>query len=137
MIRFAWGSSSRGKLCILSYHSCHIAPGRAYRLGEDFEVIKWGRAQRDRTIFMGEFDPTRHHTWCSLFLVSTRTTLSWRNLVRKNFSVKAKIWYQETNFDMRNSIMILTFSVFDWKYLLIQKTKIVCQLELKFRTRLI
>ena len=29
--------------------------------GEDFEVNKWGRSQRDGTIFMGEVDPSRHH----------------------------------------------------------------------------
>ena len=36
--------------------------GTAYRLGGDFEVIKWGgKPQRDGTIFMGEADPSRHH----------------------------------------------------------------------------
>ena len=54
-------------------------------------------------------------------------------------TVKAEIWYQETNLNMQNSTMILTFSVFDWKYLFVQfdpKNK-NCQFVLNFRTGLI
>ena len=44
-------------------------------------------------------------------------------------SVEAEIWYQETNLNMRNSMMMLAFSVFDRKYLFAQiwskKIKIV------------
>ena len=41
----------------------------------------------------------------------------WTNLVKKKskLSVKAEIWYQETNLNMWNSMMILTFPVFDHK----------------------
>ena len=32
---------------------------------------------------------------------------------KSNLSVKAEMWYQETNLNIRNSMMMLTFSVFD------------------------
>ena len=46
----------------------------------------------------------------------------WTNLVKKKskLSVKAEIWYQETNLNMLNSVMMLTFSVFDGKYLFVK-----------------
>ena len=34
--------------------------------------------------------------------------------------VKAEIWYHETSLNMRNSMMMLAFSVFDQKYLFVQ-----------------
>ena len=39
---------------------------------------------------------------------------------KSKLSVKAEIWYQETNLNMPNSVMMLIFSVFDWKYLFVQ-----------------
>ena len=64
----------------------------------------------------------------------------WTNLVKKSkLSVKAEMWYQETKLNRRNSVMMLTCSVFDQKYLFVQisSKKKNCQFELKFRTRLI
>ena len=69
--------------------------------------------------------------WCPLFLFQTRKTLFGQIWSKKSkLSVKAEIWYQETNLNMRNSMMMFTFSVFDHKYLswanLVQKFKILC-----------
>ena len=59
--------------------------------------------------------------WCLLFLFQTRKTLFGQIWSKKSkLSVEEEIWYQETNLDMRNSVMILTFLVFDWKYLFVQ-----------------
>ena len=58
---------------------------------------------------------------CSLFLFQTRKTLQqtlkqiWSK--KSKLTVKAEIWYQETDLNMRNSMMMLTFSVFGRKYL--------------------
>ena len=58
--------------------------------------------------------------WCSLFLFYTRKMLFGQIWSKKlKLSVKAEIWYLETNLNMRNSMM-LTFSVFDRKYLSVQ-----------------
>ena len=61
----AWRSSSRGKLCIFSYHRCHIYRTKKSReVGGERGILKismGGKPQRDGTIFMGEFDPSRHH----------------------------------------------------------------------------
>ena len=38
---------------------------------------------------------------------------------KSKLSVKAEIWYQATNLNIRN-LMMLTFSVFDQKYLFVQ-----------------
>ena len=52
--------------------------------------------------------------WFSLFSVLDQENPFWTNLVKKiKIVVKAKIWYHETNLNMQNSIMMLTFSVFD------------------------
>ena len=52
--------------------------------------------------------------WFSLFSVLDQENPFWTNLVKKiKIVVKAEIWYHETNLNMQNSIMMLTFSVFD------------------------
>ena len=52
--------------------------------------------------------------WFSLFSVLDQENPFWANLVKKiKIVVKAEIWYHETNLNMQNSIMMLTFSVFD------------------------
>ena len=54
--------------------------------------------------------------WCSLFLFQTRKG---ENLVKKNnqnCQFKQKI-VTKTNLNIRNSMLMITFSVFDWKYL--------------------
>ena len=38
----------------------------------------------------------------------------------KKLSVNAEIWYRETNLNTQNSMTMLTFSVFDQKYLFVQ-----------------
>ena len=62
--------------------------------------------------------------WCSLFLFLTRKTLIGQIWSEKSkLSVKAEIWYQEINLNMRNSMMIFpvkTFSVFNRKCLFVQ-----------------
>ena len=68
--------------------------------------------------------------WCSLFcvLVQKKPFLEKPCQKTPKLLVKAEIWYQETNLNMRNSMMMKTFLVFDWKYLLAQfvpKIKIV------------
>ena len=67
----------------------------------------------------------------------------WENLVKKNQNCQLKEKFgTKTNLNMRSSMTILTFSVFDRKYLFVkiwpknQKNQ-NCQFELKFRTRLI
>ena len=58
--------------------------------------------------------------WCSLFLFYTRKMLFGQIWSKKlKLSVKAEIWYLETNLNMWNSMM-LTFSVFDRKYLSVE-----------------
>ena len=48
--------------------------------------------------------------WCSPFLFWTRKTLFGQIWSKKSkLSVKAEIWYQETNLNTRNSMMMLTF----------------------------
>ena len=45
----------------------------------------------------------------------------WTNLVKKSkLPAKTEIWYQDTNLNMRNLMLMFTFSVFDWKYLFMQ-----------------
>ena len=39
---------------------------------------------------------------------------------KSKLSVKAETWYQETNLNIRNSVILLTFSVFDQKHLFVQ-----------------
>ena len=57
---------------------------------------------------------------CSLSLFKTRKTLFGQICQKKSkLSVKAEIWYQATNLNIRN-LMMLTFSVFDQKYLFVQ-----------------
>ena len=59
--------------------------------------------------------------WRSIFLFQTRKTLFGQIWSKKSkLSVKAEIWYQETNVNMWNSMMILTFPVFDHKYHFVQ-----------------
>ena len=78
--------------------------------------------------------------WDSLFWFWARKTLFGQIWSKKSkLSVKAEIWYQETNLNMRNSMMMLTFSVLTRNTFLCKfdpKNK-NCQFELKFRTRLI
>ena len=72
---------------------------------------------------------SRIQWWCSLFLFLTRKTFFGQISSKKSkLSVKAEIWYQETNLNKRNSMMF-TFSVFDHKFFswanLVQKIAIV------------
>ena len=65
VIRFAWGDLAvRGDFvfCLIIV-VIFIGLGRAYRFwgGRGVEVIKWGKAQRDGTIFMGQVDHFRRH----------------------------------------------------------------------------
>ena len=82
----------------------------------------------------------------TFFLLSTRKTLFRQIWSKKSkLEVKAEIWYQETKLntmidDLINyyKLLILAFSVFDGKYLLLLIwSKKNCQFELKFCTRLI
>ena len=61
---------------------------------------------------------------CSLSLFKTRKTLFAQICQKKKkkskLSVKAEIWYQATNLNIRNLMMMLTFSVFNQKYLFVQ-----------------
>ena len=48
--------------------------------------------------------------WHSIFLFQTRKTLFGQIWSKKSkLSVEAEIWYQETNLNMRNSMVMLTF----------------------------
>ena len=61
---------------------------------------------------------SRIQWWCSLFLFLTRKTFFGQIWSKKSkLSVKAEIWYQETNLNKRNSMMMFTFSVFDHIFL--------------------
>ena len=66
---------------------------------------------------------------CSLFCFRPEKSFLDKSSQKNQLSVKVEIWYQETNLNMRNSMMMLTFSVFDQKYLFVQiwskKIKIV------------
>ena len=63
---------------------------------------------------------------CIKYVVFTFSVLDQKNpfcanLVKKSkLSVKAEIWYQETDLNMRNPMTMLNFSVFDRKYLFLQ-----------------
>ena len=88
---------------------------------------------------------------CRKYAVFTFSVLDQENTFCTNLdekktklSVKAEIWYQETFSNLQNSMTILTFSVFDWKYLFVQiwskKIQILSlssYFELRFCTRLI
>ena len=48
------GSSSRGKLCLLSYYSCHIlGPGRAYSLQGILKLSNVGQGRKEWGHFYG------------------------------------------------------------------------------------
>ena len=69
--------------------------------------------------------------WCSLFLFQTENNPFGANLVQKNQNCQFKLKFgTKTTSIMHNSMMMFTFSVFDWKYsfwaYLLPKFKIVC-----------
>ena len=53
-----------------------------------------------------------------------------KSFLEKSGQKNQNIWYKESNLNMRNSMMMFTFPLFDHKYLswanLVQKFKIVC-----------
>ena len=66
---------------------------------------------------------------CSLFSFSTGITLFWEIWCKnQNYQFKLKFG-TSTNSNMQNSMVMFTFSVFDWKYSLlanlVQKVKII------------
>ena len=68
--------------------------------------------------------------WCSFFSFSTVNTLFWANFVQKNQNCQFMLKFGiKTSLNMKNSMVMFTFSVFYWKRTfgasLVQKVKIV------------
>ena len=55
-------------MCCLVIVVIFMGLGRAYRLGEDFEVIIWGASHEGMgPFFVGGVDPSRHHVNIFIF----------------------------------------------------------------------
>ena len=89
-------SSSRGKLCMLSYHSGHIYrtwKNRWIGGGRFWSYHMWTELQRDGTIFMGEVDPSRYHVKVLIWQLGLKTAAG-KSIFHAIISALYPLWWK-------------------------------------------